>query len=87
MKGISKGLVFDTETATLVVSLKDCEYGTADIYRTEKGNYFIHNHECEDNEGEYLDYLSVDRLDQIILEWQDLGSGNVVIHFDAFEIG
>lgn len=87
MKGISNGLVFDTETATLVVSLTNCEYGNSDIYRTKKGNYFIHNHECEENEGENLEYLPANDLEQIIGEWRDLESGNVEIIFDAFEIG
>ena len=83
MKGISKGLVFDTETATLVVSLKDCEYGDGNIYRTEKGNYFVEN--LEGDEGHTLEYLATDDLEQIISEWQDLGV--VVINFEEFEIG
>lgn len=86
MKGISKGLVFDTETSVLVVSLKDCEYGNADIYRTEKGNFFIHNHYYEGSEnGENLEYLPIEDLDEIISEWKDLG--NVVINFEEFELG
>ena len=83
MKGISKGLVFDTETATLVVSLKDCEHGDGNIYRTEKGNYFVEN--LEGDEGHTLEYLATDDLEQIISEWQDLGV--VVINFEEFEIG
>jgi hypothetical protein len=87
MKGISNALIFDTETATLVVSLTNCEYGNSDIYRTKKGNYFIHIHESEENEGEYLEYLSTKDLEETINEWQNLESGNVEIIFDAFEIG
>ena len=83
MKAISKGLVFDTETATLVVSLKNCEYGSGNIYRTEKGNYFVEN--LDGDEGDRLSYLSVDDLDDIIFEWQDLGT--VVINFEEFELG
>lgn len=86
MKGISKGLVFDTETSALVVSLKDCQYGNSDIYRTEKGNFFIHNHDYDDSErGENLEYLSIDDLDDTISQWADLGT--VVINFEEFEIG
>ena len=85
MKGISKGLVFDTETATLVVSLKYCEDGNADIYRTEKGNFFIHNHDCDELEN--LEYLDADDLDQIIYEWKNLESGIVTIMFEEFELG
>jgi hypothetical protein len=85
MKGISKGLLFDTETATLVVSLTNCEYGDADIYRTQKGNFFIHNHESEENV--YIEYLDANDLEQIIAEWQDLESGNVTIKFEEFEVG
>jgi hypothetical protein len=83
MKAISKGLVFDTETATLVVSLKDCEYGDGNIYRTEKGNYFVEN--LEGDGGHTLEYLATDDLEQIISEWQDLGV--VVINFEEFEVG
>lgn len=83
MKAISKGLVFDTETATLVVSLKNCEYGNGNIYRTEKGNYFVEN--LGGDEGDSLSYLSVDDLDDIIFEWKDLGT--VVINFEEFELG
>ena len=83
MKAISKGLVFDTETATLVVSLKDCEYGDGNIYRTEKGNYFVEN--LEGDGGNTLEYLATDDLEQIISEWQDLGV--VVIKFEEFEVG
>ena len=83
MKGISNGLVFDTETSTLVVSLKDCEYGNSDIYRTQKGNYFIHNHESE--EGYYIEYLDSENLEETIAEWQDLGT--VVVNFEEFELG
>jgi hypothetical protein len=82
MKGISKGLVFDTETATLVVSLKDCEYGDGNIYRTEKGNYFVEN---LGDEGHTLEYLPTDDLEQIISEWDELGT--VIINFEEFEIG
>ncbi len=85
MKAISKGLVFDTETATLVVSLKNCEYGDGDIYRTEKGNFFIHNHDGD--EGENLEYLAADDLEQIIAEWKNLESGTVTIMFEEFELG
>jgi len=83
MKGISKGLVFDTETATLVVSLKDCEYGDGNIYRTEKGNYFVEN--LGGDEGHTLEYLPTDDLEQIISEWDELGT--VIINFEEFEIG
>lgn len=83
MKGLSNGLVFDTETSTLVVSLKNCEYGNSDIYRTEKGNYFIHNIDSE--EGHTLEYLPTDDLEQIISEWDELGT--VIINFEEFELG
>lgn len=83
MKGISKGLVFDTETATLVVSLKDCEFGDGNIYRTEKGNYFVEN--LGGDEGHTLEYLPTDDLEQIISEWDELGT--VIINFEEFEIG
>lgn len=83
MKGISKGLVFDTETATLVVELKNCKYGNSDIYRTEKNNFFIHNHESE--EGNYIEYLDAEDLEQTIGEWNELGT--VVVNFEEFEIG
>jgi len=83
MKGISNGLVFDTETSTLVVSLRNCEYGNSDIYRTEKGNYFIHNHDCED--GYYIEYLNPEKLEQTIVEWRDLG--DLTIMFEEFELG
>ena len=83
MKGLSKGLVFDTETSTLVVSLKDCEYGNSDIYRTEKGNYFIHNIDAED--GYHIEYLDSEKLEETIAEWQDLGT--LVISFEEFEVG
>jgi hypothetical protein len=86
MKGISNGLFFDTEKAVLVVSLKDCEYGNGDIYRTEKGNFFIHNHDYEGSEnGENLELLPLEDLDGIISEWKDLGT--VVINFEEFELG
>lgn len=83
MKGLSNGLVFDTETSTLVVSLKNCEYGNSDIYRTEKGNYFIHN--IDGYEGHTLEYLPTDDLEQIISEWDELGT--VIINFEEFELG
>ena len=83
MKGLSNGLVFDTETSTLVVSLKNCEYGNSDIYRTEKGNYFIHNIDSE--EGYYIEYLDSEKLEETIAEWQDLG--DLTIMFEEFELG
>ena len=86
MKGLSKGLVFDTETSALVVSLKDCKYGNSDIYRTEKGNFFIHNHDYDGSEnGENLEHLPIDDLDDTISEWREFGT--VVINFEEFEIG
>jgi hypothetical protein len=83
MKALSKGLVFDTETATLVVSLKDCEHGNGNIYRTEKGNYFVEN--LDGDECESLTYLPADELEDTIFEWQDLGT--LVINFEEFELG
>jgi hypothetical protein len=83
MKGISNGLVFDTETSTLIVSLKNCEYGDSDIYRTEKGNYFIHN--IDDIHGYYIEYLKAENLEETISEWRDLG--DLTIMFEEFELG
>lgn len=89
MKGISENLIFDTELETniKVVSLIKCEYGNADVYRTEKGNYFIHNHGSTlGREQENVEMLTSE-IEDLIGEWEDLESGEVIVYFEEFELG
>jgi hypothetical protein len=82
MKKVSNGMVFDTETATLLVNCKT-PYGDSSLYRTEKGNFFA---TYLNEDGETLSHIESDCVDQTIEEWEDL-DGEVTIMFDKFLIG
>jgi len=88
MKTLKKGFVFDTENATLVVEHSTKEFGSAKIYRTENGRYFIHHPAFEDD-AETIDYLEngVDDIDTYIAEWNYEFEEQAVIHFEEFQEG
>jgi hypothetical protein len=87
MKALSNGLVFDTENSTLVVEHVSKEYGTSKIYRTDKGNYFIHYIRLEENDS--IEYLKngVSDVDEFIEEWNSEFEEQAVVKFEEFEIG
>jgi len=87
MKALSNGLVFDTENSTLVVEHVSKEYGTSKIYRTDKGNYFIHYIRLEEKDS--IEYLKngVSDVDEFIEEWNSFFEEQAVVKFEEFEIG
>lgn len=89
MKQISNGMVFDTETATLIAEVKTKDCGKGAIYRTEKGNFFEFSSEME-GEDDSINFIKdgVSGVDEILIEWvSEFGDESVTIQWDKFEIG
>jgi hypothetical protein len=88
MKTLSKGFVFDTEKAILVVEHNTEEVGSAKIYRTENGRYFIYYSEFDDN-PETIEYLEngVNDVDKYLAEWKSDFEEQAIIYFEQFQEG